>query len=77
MLCSVWSEFFRCSEMTLAEKAAAFAECGFAASELPDKDGARLLAEHASAADAASPARASGISTPSAENMVICTKVSA
>lgn len=38
--------------MTLAEKAAAFAECGFAASELSDEDGARLLAEHASAADA-------------------------
>ncbi|MEA4824028.1 MAG: sugar phosphate isomerase/epimerase family protein [Clostridiaceae bacterium] len=52
MLYSVWSEYFHCKEMTLAEKAAAFAECGFFASELSDEDGARLLSECPTAAEA-------------------------
>lgn len=42
---SVWTEYFYCAEMTLAEKVAAFQSRGFKVSELSDEDGRRLLDE--------------------------------
>lgn len=49
---SIWSEYFRCEEMTLAQKAAEFRAAGFMTSELSDEDGARLLDEQPSPAAA-------------------------
>lgn len=50
MLCSVWSEYFLCRQMSLEKKAEIFMDCGFPACELSYEDGERLLADNASAA---------------------------